>query len=150
MKLLIGGGDLLAKYAEYKKGKEEITVITSKRMMDSVLIDNKTFGERIKGLDIGLKEVESLDEEEVLRLMKRSQITISFASPWIFKQRHIDNCAEIVNVHLTELPKWKGAASISWKILCGERTGGTTIHRLTSEIDEGDILFQRRYNIPRN
>ena len=52
-------------------------------------------------------------------------------------------------MHLTELPRWKGAASISWKILCGERRGGTTIHELTTKIDEGRIIHQRNNKIPR-
>lgn len=93
-------------------------------------------------------ESKTLDDKRVIELMTKSDIAISFASPWIFKKEHIDLCKEIVNVHLTELPKWKGAASVSWKILCGERSGGATIHRLTTNIDEGDILFQKRYDIP--
>ena len=148
MKLLIGGGDLLAKYAKYKKTSNEIRIITSNRMLNEKLMTNKTLAEELKGLNIDFVEAKNLDEEKVIELMLESEIAISFASPWIFKQTHIENCKKIVNIHLTELPKWKGAGSISWKILCDERRGGSTIHELTNEIDEGKLLYQKKYKLP--
>ena len=148
MILLIGGGDLLAKYARYVENKRDLKIISSRRMLDSILLNKRLLREELNEIGVRCIEATSLDEYEVGKLMEESNITISFASPWIFRQEHIDKCKEIVNVHLTELPEWKGAASISWKLLCNAKKGGSTIHRLTNKIDKGEILFQDKYEIP--
>ena len=47
-----------------------------------------------------------------------------------------------VNVHASLLPKYRGAAPISWAILRGEEVTGVTTMRMDSGMDTGDILLQ--------
>ena len=51
------------------------------------------------------------------------------------------------NLHAALLPDYRGANPIQWALLHNELETGVTMHGLTSEIDSGDILFQRRVPI---
>ncbi len=48
-----------------------------------------------------------------------------------------------VNIHASLLPKYRGAAPISWSILAGEKTTGITTMLMDEGMDTGDILLQR-------
>jgi methionyl-tRNA formyltransferase len=48
-----------------------------------------------------------------------------------------------VNVHASLLPRHRGAAPITWAILCGDRASGITIMAMNEQMDAGDILLQR-------
>ena len=45
-----------------------------------------------------------------------------------------------INVHFSILPRYRGAAPVSWAILRGETRTGVTIFRLNERMDEGDVL----------
>ena len=67
----------------------------------------------------------------------------------IIKQEHIDNAAQIaVNLHMAPLPEYRGSNQFSYAILDGKTEFGTTIHRIDTRIDHGDILFQKRFPVP--
>ena len=48
-----------------------------------------------------------------------------------------------VNVHGSLLPAYRGSAPIQWAVLNGERVTGVTTMYLASEMDTGDMIFQR-------
>lgn len=50
---------------------------------------------------------------------------------------------EAINVHPSLLPRYRGATPTNWAIICGEERSGVTIHKLTVELDGGDILLAR-------
>lgn len=68
----------------------------------------------------------------------------------ILKQQHIDKAQLAVNLHMAPLPEYRGANQFSFAILDQKEEFGTTIHRMDSRIDHGDILFQKRFHIPGN
>lgn len=47
-----------------------------------------------------------------------------------------------INVHLSLLPRWRGAAPIQRAILAGDKTTGVTLMKMDTGIDTGDILKQ--------
>jgi len=47
-----------------------------------------------------------------------------------------------VNVHASLLPKYRGAAPISWALLKGEKVTGVTTMMMDAGMDTGDILLQ--------
>lgn len=49
-----------------------------------------------------------------------------------------------INIHPSELPKYRGAHPIQWAIIKGEPYIGITIHYVNETIDSGDILAQER------
>ena len=50
---------------------------------------------------------------------------------------------ELINVHPSLLPRWRGAAPIERAIEAGDETTGVTIMRPTAELDAGPICLQR-------
>ncbi len=52
-----------------------------------------------------------------------------------------------VNVHGSLLPKYRGAAPIQWAVLNGDRITGVSTMYLASEMDSGDVIFQRETEI---
>ena len=52
-----------------------------------------------------------------------------------------------VNVHPSLLPRHRGCAPIQAAMLAGDRETGITIQRIALEMDTGDIILQRAYEI---
>jgi len=53
----------------------------------------------------------------------------------------------VINVHASLLPKYRGAAPISWAIIKGEKETGISIITLAEKMDAGDILAQTKTTI---
>ncbi len=53
----------------------------------------------------------------------------------------------IVNVHASQLPKYRGAAPIQWAIANGETVTGVTTMRIDAGLDTGAILLRREIAI---
>lgn len=49
-----------------------------------------------------------------------------------------------LNIHPSLLPKYRGAAPITWQILDGQKETGVSIAEVTPELDAGDIFCQLR------
>ena len=54
---------------------------------------------------------------------------------------------EIINVHPSLLPRWRGAAPIERAIMAGDGTTGVSIMRLTAGLDSGPVCLQREQPI---
>jgi methionyl-tRNA formyltransferase len=54
---------------------------------------------------------------------------------------------EILNVHPSLLPRWRGAAPVERAILAGDQSTGVTIHRTVAELDAGPIAAQEAFAI---
>lgn len=52
-----------------------------------------------------------------------------------------------INVHASLLPKYRGAAPVSWAIINGEKTTGITTMLMDAGLDTGDILLQEGIEI---
>jgi len=68
----------------------------------------------------------------------------------ILHQKHID-CAKklAINLHMAPVPEYRGCNQFSFAIIEGANEFGTTLHVLESGIDNGDILFEKRFPISR-
>lgn len=51
------------------------------------------------------------------------------------------------NLHMAPLPEYRGCNQFSFAIANRAREFGTTLHRMSTKIDDGDILFERRFAI---
>jgi methionyl-tRNA formyltransferase len=56
-------------------------------------------------------------------------------------------CFGAVNIHPSLLPFYRGATPTNWAIINGEKETGITYHKLSKELDMGDILMQERLDI---
>lgn len=52
-----------------------------------------------------------------------------------------------LNIHMSLLPRWRGAAPIQYAILAGEQTTGVSIMQMDAELDTGDILKSAKLEI---
>jgi len=59
----------------------------------------------------------------------------------------IDKCRQIINIHNSPLPRYRGVSPINWALKNGERQHGVTIHEITPGIDDGPIVSQLEYSI---
>ena len=55
-----------------------------------------------------------------------------------------------VNVHLSLLPRWRGAAPIEHTLLAGDDKSGISIISISPELDAGDILKQESFVLDEN
>lgn len=49
----------------------------------------------------------------------------------------------IFNVHFSKLPAYKGSAPLFWQLKNGESQSCLTVHRMTTELDEGPVVFSQ-------
>jgi len=54
------------------------------------------------------------------------------------------------NLHMAPLPEYRGCNQFSFAIADQAKEFGTTLHRMSTKIDGGDILFERRFAIGPN
>jgi len=70
-------------------------------------------------------------------------LVVSVAAPQVFRGALIAlprrGC---INIHNSKLPRYRGMLPNFWQMFHGEKTVGTTIHRINAGIDDGDILLQ--------
>ncbi len=61
----------------------------------------------------------------------------------------ISECARLgaINVHRSLLPQYGGFSPINWAIARGESETGVTVHRVSEELDAGEIFAQERIEI---
>lgn len=52
-----------------------------------------------------------------------------------------------LNVHLAPLPHYRGRHPLHWALINGESEFGVTVHRMTAEIDGGDIYWQKMVSV---
>ena len=55
-----------------------------------------------------------------------------------------------INIHVSLLPRWRGAAPIEHSLLHGDKSTGVTIFKLVEEMDAGPIFYQKSINIDDN
>ena len=55
-----------------------------------------------------------------------------------------------INIHVSLLPRWRGAAPIEHALLAGDDKTGISIINITSKLDAGDILMQESFLIDQN
>ena len=58
--------------------------------------------------------------------------------------------SEVLNVHPSLLPTWRGASPIQSAILNGDKVTGISIMRMTTQIDEGPVFLSEKINIDKN
>ena len=94
--------------------------------------------------------VRSLDDSGlVARLAElRPDVIVVACFPWLIPDSIIRLARwEAVNIHPSLLPSHQGPDPLFWTFHAGERSAGSTIHRLTNRYDDGPILLQRAIDL---
>ena len=86
-----------------------------------------------------------------LEINLNNALGLSFGSPFIFKDNDIKAFnGNLINSHGTPLPKYKGGAPVSWRIMQRDRAGSIIMHQISKKIDEGKCLFRHDFIFDRN
>lgn len=91
--------------------------------------------------------IEDLDE---VSKIEGIDLLISVQYHKILKKAHIENAGLSINLHMAPLPEYRGCNQFTHAILNKDEVFGTTIHVLDEGIDSGDLIFERRFAIPKN
>lgn len=90
----------------------------------------------------GISVISSLDQ------LPDCDIIYSVQYHEILKAQHISKARQVaVNLHMAPLPEYRGSNQFTFAILEGKEEFGTTIHLMQPGVDNGDILFQKRFAI---
>ena len=55
-----------------------------------------------------------------------------------------------INIHVSILPRWRGAAPIEHALMNGDKETGISIIKLIEKLDAGPIIVQKKFIIPEN
>ena len=100
--------------------------------------------------DIPVYRPNNINSKEFRLFLKEEEpdLIISASATQIFKKELLSlpklGC---VNVHGGMLPKYRGMMPSFWAMLNGEKYAGVTVHYMTSEFDDGDIISQDKVEI---
>ena len=139
--LLSGGGSNL--YKILKKN------LTSKKFITLSIISNNQISKQIKEL-IKLNQLEIKIYEKVSNLKPKflGDCDVVFSVGYLKKiSSEIIENYEIINLHPSLLPKYKGLMTHKRMLINNEIKYGYSIHRVTKYLDDGKILSQRQKNI---
>lgn len=87
-----------------------------------------------------LKEIKSL----ILRFQPDCVVISSYNQ---ILPLDIIELSTFVNVHYSPLPHYRGRANVNWAMINNEPCAAITIHKMSPELDEGNILFQQLISI---
>jgi phosphoribosylglycinamide formyltransferase 1 len=86
-------------------------------------------------------------EKKMIEIMKNYQIDVIVLAGFmkIFTPYFINNITvPIINIHPSLLPKYKGTHAIKKAFDAGDQEIGITIHYVNEEVDNGEIILQKR------
>jgi methionyl-tRNA formyltransferase len=98
--------------------------------------------ERARALGIALEQPERVNEPPVLARIEQAEpeVLIVCAFGALIREPLL-SAYELLNVHPSLLPRWRGAAPIERAIMAGDERTGISIMRLTAGLDSGPVCL---------
>jgi phosphoribosylglycinamide formyltransferase-1 len=90
----------------------------------------------------------SKNEDEILQILNRYHVKNLFLAGFmkILSQDFIKRFnGQILNIHPSLLPKYKGLNAFKQAIDAGDEEFGVTVHHVTPEVDSGEYIVQRKF-----
>ncbi len=140
----------LIKFSKQKNSPIEISLIISNNPSSKGLGFAKTFKIKKKILNFKNKK---LAEKKLLFELKKSEIRLICLAGFmkILSRDFIDNFGgKILNIHPSLLPKFKGLNTHERAIENREKFSGCTVHFVSSKLDSGKIILQKKVRINKN
>jgi len=123
--------------------------LISRKFTPVCLISNNYISKKIKELIVSNK-LEIKIYERILKLTPKfiGECDVIFSVGYLKKidPQIIDNY-EIINLHPSLLPKYKGLMTHKRMLINNEASYGYSIHRVTKYLDDGEILSQKKGKI---
>ncbi|MGI8505896.1 MAG: methionyl-tRNA formyltransferase [Solirubrobacteraceae bacterium] len=104
--------------------------------------------EAARELDIDLYQPESVNDEPALARIAaaRADVVCVCAFGALITEPLLSSY-ELLNVHPSLLPRWRGAAPIERAIMAGDTQTGVSIMRVTAGLDSGPVCAQAREQV---
>ena len=86
------------------------------------------------------------DEDEIIALFEAYQVDLIVMAGWmrIVSKKFVDAYpGQIINLHPSLLPKYKGLHAVEQALKSGDDETGCTVHWVTEELDSGGIIRQQ-------
>src|SRR4051794_11220045 len=100
---------------------------------------------RARELRLEVIQPERLHEPEVLeRIAAARPEALCVCAYGVLIKEPLLSDYEILNVHPSLLPRWRGAAPVERAIMAGDEETGVSIMRLTAGLDSGPVCLQER------
>ncbi|HEY6781440.1 MAG TPA: methionyl-tRNA formyltransferase, partial [Thermoleophilaceae bacterium] len=100
--------------------------------------------EAARALGIDLIQPESVnDEESRARIAAADPTAVCICAYGALLKEPLLSAHELLNVHPSLLPRWRGAAPVERAIEAGDEETGVTIMRPIAELDAGPMCLQR-------
>ena len=96
-----------------------------------------------------IKLLESGNYQDIIVYSDDKKIDLVFSVFYdkIIKEDFIKKVKQILNLHNSPLPRYRGVRPINWALKNNEKKHGVTIHEITPGIDDGPIISQIEYSI---
>ena len=137
----------LIKFSNLKKSPISIKMIISNNPKSKGLAFGKIYKIRKKVFNFN-KQTKT--EKEILELLKKKKINLICLAGFmrILSKNFIQNFkGQILNIHPSLLPKYKGLNTHERAIKNKDRYSGCTVHFVTSKLDSGKIIIQKKVKI---
>ena len=92
----------------------------------------------------------SKDEDEIIALFDAYNVDLIVMAGWmrIVSKKFVDAFpGQIINLHPSLLPKYKGLHAVEQALKAGDDVTGCTVHFVTEELDSGTIIKQQEVPI---
>ena len=84
------------------------------------------------------------DAEALARLAARAPDALCVCAYGVLLREPLLSAYELLNVHPSLLPRWRGAAPVERAIMAGDAETGVSIMRMTAGLDSGPVCLQAR------
>ena len=140
----------LIKFSKLKKSPISINVIITNNSKSKGLDLGKIY--KIKKKVFNFKK-QAVAEKEILLKLKKNQINLICLAGFmkILSKNFIHNFkGQILNIHPSLLPKYKGLHTHVKAIRNKDEYSGCTVHFVNSKLDSGKIIIQKKVKIKKN
>ena len=137
----------LIKFSNLKKSPISIKMIISNNPKSKGLAFGKIYKIRKKVFNFN-KQAKT--EKEILELLKKRKINLICLAGFmrILSKNFIQNFkGQILNIHPSLLPKYKGLNTHERAIKNKDRFSGCTVHFVSAKLDSGKIIIQKKVKI---
>ena len=137
----------LIKFARIKKSPISINLIISNTNMANGLVFAHQF--KIKKKIFNFKNF-SIEEKKLLKFLKKEKINFVCLAGFmkILSKDFITKFeGQIINIHPSLLPKYKGLNTHLRAINNKDKFAGCTVHHVTDKLDSGKIILQKKVKI---
>jgi phosphoribosylglycinamide formyltransferase 1 len=140
----------LIKFSKLKKSPISIDLIISNNKKAKGLLLGKIFDIKIKIFNF---KKNILAEKKILLILKKNKIELICLAGFmkILTKNFIKNFkGKILNIHPSLLPQFKGLNTHERALKNNAKYSGCTVHFVSSKLDSGKIINQKRVKIKKN